>query len=148
MLYAIVFISFAILVALFRFKKSRRPISVQGAREKTEDEESEFEDYNEKFLNNFGDNTMVKFVRAFNQNDVAVIRSLLADLGINTYVEFENVNNLYPGIAVGGYADLIIAIYERDLFEARIAVMEFIENLKHDSTMVDSAARIIPEIIA
>jgi hypothetical protein len=102
-----------------------------------EDSDS-FKDYNKEFLEICADKKTVKMAKTYNQNDISLIQSMLRSEGIASYSEFENMNSLFPGVAVSGYTDSYIHVLEEDRDDARVIIKGYIDELA--ATRTESAA--------
>jgi hypothetical protein len=108
----------------------------------------DFEDYNEKFLRNFGGKTgSVDLVRTYNADDVMLLRSLLDAEGVETYVQFSSLGALYPTVATIGFNDSVITIYRSDLDVARRVVEDFLAGWDVPQAGTGGVLRSRPELL-
>jgi len=94
--------------------------------------EAEFEDLNEKFLKNLQGKEVRRVVKTYNSFDKEQIRSLLDSCEILSYAEFENMNNLLPGLGIYGYSESYISVSIDDIPEALIVIKEYIEERRQE----------------
>lgn len=90
-------------------------------------------DYDRDFLAQAADRPYRRLVRTFNQVDIAFIRADLAAAGIASYVENAAVGELFPGIAIGGYTDAAIAVFDDQRAEARELAAAYIDRARAQS---------------
>ena len=72
---------------------------------------------------------VIPIIRTYNPSDLMILRSLLDSSGINTLVNFSEMNSLYPNMRIEGHTDTIIYIYESDRENAEEIATNYIENI-------------------
>lgn len=89
----------------------------------------DFRDLYEEFFNKSQDKKIIPFIRIYAPKDKILLRSFLDSEGIPTYTDSEHINNLYPGLNVHGFTDIVIYIFEDNKDQAKIIVEDYIKNL-------------------
>ncbi len=108
---------------------------------------------NAVFLKNAEARAVVNLVKTHNPGDMALLRSLLDSAGINTFVNFDAMNSLYPGVNLGNHTDTILTIFEEDAVEAREIVATYLaERQSRDPVlggcpMPSGRSKTLPELL-
>jgi hypothetical protein len=103
---------------------------------------------NAVFLKNAEGKPVINLVRTYNPGDMALLRSLLDSAGINTFVNFDAMNSLYPGVNLGNHTDIILTIFEEDAAEAKEIVANYLaEQRDHEPEKAGSRIRNVAETV-
>jgi hypothetical protein len=90
----------------------------------------------------------IDILRFHSVAEIITIRSLLFSCGINSLIQFANINRLYPGIAVDGYNDIRLTVFEDDLLEVEEILRNYnTEIISKDKIKLVSKIRNIIEFI-
>lgn len=87
---------------------------------------NQYFDFNDKFLNRSYIVKPVRLVKVYSQIDIILLRSMLDSAKIRTYLENDNMNTLYAGLAIPGYSDAFLSVEMKNLFDAKRIVREYL----------------------
>lgn len=141
-------LSFILMVSalLLIFSKIIKIKLSKPSTKKNIDKENPFIDLNEKYITNGHNKKSIDTIRIYNPIDGDIIRSILDSADIETFISYNHMNNLYPGIQIPGHTTSIISIYEEKIGQAIPLINDYINNLKsHEKTKVSSKIRNITE---
>jgi hypothetical protein len=83
--------------------------------------------WNASFLAKAQGQETIKLLRIYNRQDVLILRSLLASLGIENYLAYSNMGDLLPGMRIQGHTDMVLVILAEDRDDAVAAVQTYLE---------------------
>ena len=117
--------AFAVLAALV-LRRIREP---ERRKPKEENPFEDLPDMNESFLEHAGGREAVDLVRVFNPQDRMVLRSILFDEGIESYVKSNIFGELYPTYDIHNFATSVISVYREDGEKAKEITQSYILTL-------------------
>ncbi len=124
--------------------KNKQKISREANKEPWETADS----MNDLFLEKAEGRSVINLLRTYNPGDMALLRSLLDSAEINTFVNFDAMNRLFPGISLGNHTDMILSIFEEDAAEAKLIVSAYLEEQRnHDPEKAASGIRNVAEAV-
>lgn len=139
-------ILFTFFIIIFAFITKNKLNKKINKKMKGSNDSENFKDLNDIFINNSENRQIIDIIRIYNPIDGTILRSILDSHNIETYVKFNNMNNLYPGIQIPGHTTSIISIFADKLDETIPVFDEYIESLKKiEPTKIKSKIRNVIE---
>jgi hypothetical protein len=83
--------------------------------------------WNASFLAKAQGQETVKLLRIYNRQDVLILRSILASLGIENYLAYSRIGDLLTGVMIQGHTDMVLVILAEDREDAVAAVQTYLE---------------------
>ena len=138
----------AALIAVFIFALIKRKSDTEKesqAQKGQVQEQQEFRDLNQDFLDKAGGRSSIQVVNTYNLNDLMILRSLLDAEGVCTWVDFENMQSLFPGVTISGYSDSCISVFREDKELSKEIISEYLINVQNNQAESSGKLRSIAE---